>query len=200
VKAYREAHAEYTGEWDAEGAPSVSTVERIRSRIARANGEATIRTSAEVIVGYRVWRAVRYDTYTLRINGIRSDVREYTRLYSAHQRVQWVPGEPMKGTVDELLPMAQLGVHAYAQAGRDLLDEMTHFAKRRYWDAVLGGYDVVVGTVSLWGKSAICAKGYRSERGYPLDLCYTTSKDPTLLQRLARLYGCNVWTPPVLSK
>jgi hypothetical protein len=178
---------------NAYGAPKPATVELIRSEIARNEG-ATSR-SGDVIIGYRTWRAVQPDAYAARMRGVRSDVRDLTRLYSAHERVRWQPGEPMTGDVDDRLPVAPLGIHAYAEAGRELLSEMALLAQRGYRDAVLGGYDIVVGTVSLWGKSVIYAKGYRAQLGYPLDLCYTTSKDPELLQRLARTYGCNLWTP-----
>ncbi len=111
------------------------------------------------------------------------------RLGSAHYgKIVWESGVPMTAVIDALRPQRRAGIHAY--------NEARHMIAGSVSPCLQGREVIVAGTVSLWGEVIVYERGYRAQFAYPRQLSWT-SGDPKLLQELAAIYGCEVYSPPL---
>jgi hypothetical protein len=132
----------------------------------------------EAVVGYRVWRVFREDG---------GDAKAVPRLASAHYgKIVWEPGVPMAGVIDASRPQRRAGIHAYSGASQMISGSVR--------PCLQGRELIVAGTVSLWGEVIVYEHGYRAQFAYPRQLCWTNG-DSKLLQELAAIYGCEVYSP-----
>ncbi len=129
----------------------------------------------EAVVGYRIWRVFR------------DDASGELRIASAHYgKIVWEPGVPMAGIIDATRPQRRDGIHAYSGASQMISGSVR--------PCLQGRELIVAGTVSLWGEVIVYEHGYRAQFAYPRQLSWT-SGDPKLLQELAAIYGCEVYSP-----
>jgi hypothetical protein len=127
-------------------------------RAAAARATLPESRSDREIVGLRAWRA----------NGRGPAFC----LHSWHiQHAFWPPGQAMQAEP------ASLGIHAF-KTGAGLLD---------YIGSEIGGANVVVGTVALWGTVIEHDHGWTAEKAYPIEV-YAASAETAAAIRAA--YGC----------